>query len=263
LVLAVALAPVPVGAVAQDDRLTDAVHATVATGSMALDMEYLIEGWQDGEVQTLLMTATGVTSLGSERRMAISADMTDYGMGVLEMIVADGRLYLRGDALAGSVGDSTWIGVDLDSTDPTAREIASTISGTNDASLAVFWLLGATRGPAVLKQERVGEVLTERMVVPVDLDLAVGRLPAELQPVLASAIAQVRTVGVEPRFSADVWVGVDDGLIHRVRYDFSEIPVGVSRMSITYELSDFGVDVDPVIPDPADVVLVGDDTVQA
>ena len=150
--------------------------------------------------------------------------------------------------------EGTWVAVDLDSTDPMAMELTSTISGTNDASLALFWLLGATRGPAVIKTERVGEVMTDRMVVPVDLGVALERIPADLQPVLASGIEQVRTIGIEPLFSTDVWVGVDDGLIHRVRYEFEDIPVGVSQMVITYDFHDFGVEVDPELPDPADVV---------
>ena len=260
--LAVVLASAASPAVAQDDALTDAVQATIATGSVALDMEYIVEGWQDGQIRTLTMTASGDTTLGSERRMSLSTDMTDYGLGELDMIVVDGRLYLHGDALADAVGDG-WLAVDLDSTDPTAMELTSTVSGTNDASLALFWLLGATRGPAVIRTERVGEALTERMVVPVDLGVAVERIPADLRPILASGIEQVRSVGIEPRFSTDVWVGVDDGLIHRVRYEFEDIPVGVSQMVITYDFHDFGVAVDPELPDPADVVVIGDDTVQA
>ena len=262
LALALSLAGTAFPAVAQDDALTDAVHATVATGSVALDMEYVIEGWQDGEIRTLTMTASGVTILGSERRMTLSADMTDYGLGELDMIVTDGRLYLRGDAFAESFGEGTWVAVDLDSTDPIAMELTSTISGTNDASLALFWLLGATRGPAVIKTERVGDVMTDRMVVPVDLGVALERIPADLQPVLASGIEQVRTIGIEPIFSTDVWVGVDDGLIHRVRYEFEDIPVGVSQMTITYDFHDFGIEVDPELPDPADVFVIGDDDVQ-
>jgi hypothetical protein len=247
---------------AEDDALTSAVHATVATGSVAIDMDYVVEGWQDGELRTLTMTATGQTILGSERRMALSADMTDYGLGQLDMIVADGRLYLRGDVLTDVFG-SGWVAADLDSTDPTALELTSAFSGTNDASLALFWLLGATRGPAVIRTERVGDILTERMVVPVDLEVAVERIPPELRPVLASGIEQVRTVGIEPLLSTDVWVGVDDGLIHRVRYEFEDIPVGVSQMVITYDFHDFGIEVDPELPDPSDVFLIGDDTVQA
>jgi hypothetical protein len=261
LALAVAIAGAASPVVAQDDALADAVRATVATGSVGLDMEYIVEGWQGGEIRTLTMTASGVTILGSERRMSLSTDMTDYGLGELEMIVVDGRLYLHGDAFADAVGDG-WLAVDLDSTDPTAMELTSTVSGTNDASLALFWLLGATRGPAVIRTERVGEVLTERMVVPVDLGVALERIPADLRPVLASGIEQVRDVGIEPRFSTDVWVGVDDGLIHRVRYEFEDIPAGVSQMVITYDFHDFGVAVDPELPDPADVVVIGDDTVQ-
>jgi hypothetical protein len=248
---------------AEDDPLTDAVHATVATGSVALDMEYVVEGWQDGEIRTLTMTASGVTILGDERRMSLSADMTDYGLGELDMIVTDGRLYLRGDAFVEAVGDATWLAADLDSTDPMAMELTSTISGTNDASLALFWLLGATRGPAVIKDERVGDVMTQRMVVPVDLEVALERIPADLQPVLASGIEQVRTIGIEPRFSTDAWVGVDDGLIHRVRYEFEDVPMGVSEMVITYDFHDFGIEVDPEVPDAADVVVIGDDTLQA
>jgi hypothetical protein len=267
LALGLALVAAPGSALAQDDApadaLADAVEVTVATGSMALEMEYLVEGWQDGEVRTLLMTASGVTSLGAERRMSLTADMTDYGLGELEMMVVDGRLYLRGGALGGSVGEGTWVGVDLDSTDPTARELVSTISGTNDASLALYWLLGATRGPATIKTERIGDVLTDRMVVPVDLSEALDHLPAGLRPVLESAIEQVRAIGIEPRFSTDVWVGVDDGLIHRVRYEFVDVPVGVSRIVITYDMHDFGVPVDPQIPDPADVLMLGGETVDA
>jgi hypothetical protein len=263
LALAVIGATASAPVLAQGDELADAVRATVATGSMALDMEYVVEGWQDGEIRTLTMSASGVTSLGAERRMALAADMSDYGLGEMEMIVVDGRLYLRGSAFDGSVAAGTWIAVDLDSTDPTARELVATVSGTNDASLALFWLLGATRGPAIIRTERVGDVLAERMVLSVDLEVAVERIPAELQPVLTAAIEQVRTVGIEPLFATDVWVGVDDGLIHRVRYAFEDIPVGVSRMIITYDLGDFGVPVDPELPDPADVILIGDDTAQA
>ncbi|MET0772025.1 MAG: hypothetical protein ABWZ82_02990, partial [Candidatus Limnocylindrales bacterium] len=52
------------------------------------------------------------------------------------------------------------------------------------------------------------------------------------------------------------------GLIHRVRYEFEDIPVGVSQMTITYDFHDFGVEVDPELPDPADVFVIGDDDVQ-
>jgi hypothetical protein len=93
--------------------------------------------------------------------------------------------------------------------------------------------------------------------------VALEHIPADLQAVLASGIEQVRTIGIEPRFSTDVWVGVDDGLIHRVRYEFDDIPVGVSRMVITYDFHDFGVEVDPELPDPAEVLVIGDDTVEA
>jgi hypothetical protein len=101
------------------------------------------------------------------------------------------------------------------------------------------------------------------MVVPVDLSVALKHIPADLQAGLESGIEQVRTIGIEPLFSTDVWVGVDDGLIHRVRYEFEDIPVGVSQMAITYDFHDFGVEVDPELPDPAEVLVIGDDTVRA
>jgi hypothetical protein len=248
---------------AQDDDLAAAVDATVATGSVALDMSYVVEGWQDGEVRTLTITATGVTSLGPEPRMWLQADMQDYGLGELEMIVVDRALYLRGDSVAQLVGTGGWIGVDLDSTDPDAVELQSFVSGTNDASLALFWLLGATKGPASIGRERVGDVLAERLVVPIDLDLALDQIPGSLRSVLAAGIDEVRTLGIEPLFEADVWVGVDDGLIHRVKYEFEDVPLGVSRINISYDFHDFGVAVEPTVPDPDDVTVIGDETLSA
>lgn len=234
-----------------------AVQATVDTGSLGVDMVFTLSGQTQDGVQTLDMIATGALELGPQRRMQLAMDMTDYDAGNMELILDDRFLYIRGDAWAEQLGDTDWFGVDLDSTDPAVDDWRDLASGQNDASMALYWLLGATGTPAAVKRERVGEVPTDRLVMHLDLELALDLVPPELRPVLEQVITEARARDIEPLFEADVWIG-DDGLIHRAKYAFEDLPPGITEMVVTYDFRDFGAPLDLELPDPADVLLVGD-----
>ena len=233
-----------------------AVQATVDTGSLGIDMVFSISGQSQDGIQTLRMSGTGGVELGPERRMHLAMDMTDFGLGALELILADRLLYVRGDAWADELGETGWIGVDLASVDPSVDEWRDLVSGQNDASMALYWLLGGTTAPAAVKRERVGDVLSERLVMHLDLELALDRVPADLRPLLEQVISEARAQGIEPLFEADVWVG-DDGLVHRAKYAFEDLPQGVTDMAVTYDFHDFGEPLDLELPDPADVLVLG------
>ncbi len=232
--------------------VASAVEATVSSGSLGVDLLFSLSGTSADGPQTLEMRGTGAAELGAQRRMRLALDLADYGVGAMELLLVEPLLYVRGDAWADQLDGASWLALDLTSDEAIVDEFKALVSGENDSSLALYWLMGAT-GPAVpLKQEDVRGTLTQRYVLQLDLQQALPEVPDTVRPVLEGNIAEFRARDIEPLFAADAWVG-DDGLIHRVHYEFLDTPPGVTGMSVTYDFSAFGEPVDITPPDADDV----------
>ena len=128
VVIASAVSPVA----AQDDALADAVRATVATGSVGLDMGYIVEGWQDGELRTLTGEGNGPIAAFVD---ALNELPQNYDVRVLDY--AEHALSAGGDAIAAAyvecaVGDRVLWGVGLDANIVTAS-LKAVVSAVNRA----------------------------------------------------------------------------------------------------------------------------------
>ncbi|MBX3030182.1 MAG: hypothetical protein KF809_08465 [Chloroflexi bacterium] len=241
----------PVGAQEPPDAppdLATAVEATVATGSIGVDMVLSIRGTSASGPMSVALRASGAAQLQGERRMRLTLDMVDYGGGGMEILFIDPLLFVRGEVWESEMDGAEWLGIDVTSGDPVVTDFRDLVTGQNDASLALYWLLGAT-GPVVpLKREEVRGIATQRYVLQLDLASALPLLPDEVRPLLEANITEFRTQGIDPTFAADAWVG-DDGLVHRVHYEFLDLLPGVTEMNVTYDFSGFGEPVDVERPD--------------
>lgn len=236
-----------------DDPVATAAIATVATGSIGFDFRTVVRG----RGTTARIGVTGAVELGEDQRGWMRADLSAANLPELELLV-DGRfVYLRGGAYAEYLGDGEWIGVDLDSSDPAVEEIRPALSDTDDAALILYWLLGGTEPSRRLGAESLGGDPVDHYALPVDLDDARRAVPDELRPYLEDSIYELRTRGLEPEFETEVWID-EAGMVRSVSYSFLYRPAGVDEFRFEWDFRDFGEPVELQLPDPADVLLLGD-----
>jgi hypothetical protein len=256
LVLATASVALAEDAPVPDDPVTAAAFATVATGSIGFDLAIVV----GGSGMTVELGATGAVELGVDGRGWTILDLSAAGLPPVETIV-DGRfVYIRGGYWDEGLEVGAWYGVDLDSTDPEADVFRDELSDTDDAPLILYWLLGGTEEPNYLGAEPLGEVTVDHFAVPIDLAAAVRVVPGELRQLLKDNIYEFRTRGFEPLFDTHVWID-EAGLVRRADYSFVYRPADVEEFRFTWDFYDFGEPVELLIPDPADVYLVGDSVV--
>lgn len=238
-----------------DQRLADAVDATVATGAVRTGFSVVFEGSSIIPDETSI-SGSGQTNFGLERRMRLNLDMTAFELGVIDLIVDGASLYVRGLDFGDEVPADAWLRADLTSEHPLAVPLRSLASGNNDASLLLYFLLGAT-GPAdVVGEEDIDGVATTHLRTTVDLDRALALVPEEMRETLAENIAEVREGGVDPILGADAWLDAD-GLVHRVvfLYTLGEV-MGGGEMTATFDFRQHGEPLDLAIPAPEDTVDV-------
>jgi hypothetical protein len=199
------------------------------------------------------MRAVGGVDLAA-RQMWLELDLADFGASMMEVRFAEPLLYVRGEAFEAAMGDADWLGMDLSTGDPVTDDFRDLVTGQNDSALALYWLLGATRPAVPLKREPVRGIDTQRFVVQLDLAAAVPLVPDRMRPALEANVEEFRTRGVEPLMAADAWVG-DDGLVHRVRYEFQDVPAPITSMAVIYDFSGFGEPLARGVPGEDEVVL--------
>ena len=167
-------------------------------------------------------------------------------------------VYARGLPFGDEVPADTWVVTDLASENPVAVSLRELASGNNDASLLLYYLLGATESAADLGTETIDGVPTTHLAVPVDLDRALQLVPGKIRDTLATNIAEVRSGGVDPTLGAEAWVDADD-LVHRVTFDYTlGEAMGGGTMTVTFDLSQHGVPLDLGIPSPDETIDIDD-----
>jgi len=182
-------------------------------------------------------------------------DLSDAGAGLFEARV-DGRdAYVRADILARLTGDATrWLHVDAEDSSPASRELVTAISGPNDASLLVYYLLGTGSEVTGLGTESIGGVEATGYGVAISLDTALDAVDPALHDVLDRNIAEMRANGIGPELSGEAWLDDQQQLIRRVKYTIKlGSASGGGSMIVTADFSALGVPVAIEIPDAADV----------
>jgi hypothetical protein len=185
--------------------------------------------------------------------------MAAFGMGSLELIAVGTDVYLRGKAFEPlTKNDARWLYVDLTSKKPATAEFASIAGGENDASLMVYYLLGATGDVEDLGTEDVDGVSTDHVGVELDLDAALEAAPEDARAVFIENIDEQRANGVVDNLDGEVWID-QDGLVRRVSYGFGlSAQMGGGEMTAVVDLSEIGETVDIDIPDKNDIVDLDD-----
>lgn len=239
-------------------EIKDAALATVATGSSSLLFSIEFNGSTKIPEGTSIK-ASGSTNFGSSREQTLSMDMDDLGLGVLEYQATGSDLYMRGDMIKALTKDaSTWLHVDLASKSEASAQFSALVSGENDASLIVYYLLGAKGDIRALGSETLDGVSTDRLGVELDLYLALADVPAEAKDALVANIAEQQANGIKDNLPAEVWIG-DDGLVRRVSYTYQlTSQAGGGAMTAVVDLGEFGVPVKVHVPAESDVVHLDD-----
>jgi len=237
--------------------VTAAVDKTIESGTARIEMTATFEG------SSLIPEGTsfggdGQTTFGDERKLTMSMDMSSLGQGEIEMIMDGTVIYMRGEAFKALSPDGKWIRVDLESDSPAAAAFKSIASGQNDASLSLYYLLGATEDPGLVGDETMDGVATQHLTVPVDLETAIDRVPARVREMLSLNVAEMGKSGVEPQIASDVWVD-GDSLIRRVDHRYTlGAAQGGGTLVVEFHLSGFGEPIDLGLPAKGEYVDLED-----
>ena len=238
-----------------DPELAAAVQATVGAGTVRTTFSVVFIGSTmipDGTT----ISGNGQTTLGLERRMRLNVDMTAFDVGVFDLIVDGEKLCIRGLPITDRVPADAWLTADLTNDDPMTTSLRSLASGNNDASLLLYFLLGASGPAELLGEETIDGVATRRLATTLDLHRALALVPDEIRETLAENIAEVESGGVSPVLDAEVWVDAAR-LVHGVlfRYALGDA-MGGGAMDVTFDFREHGAELDLGIPAPEETVDV-------
>ncbi len=234
-----------------------AVEATLDEETVRVDQELEFVGMATIPNGTTA-SARGQASLGPPSRMRLEADFGGLGLGRLVMIRDESLVYMRGKVFDSLAGRGRWLVVDLDSNHPAALEFRSIASGQNDVSMALYYLYGAPDEVETGPGEVIGGQATTRYEMELDLEAARDSIPSDRAEALEDVIATLRVGGVERQLDGVVWVG-EDGLVHRVRYEYRITQrAGGGRMVTVIDFDEFGAPMDLRLPRDRDVVSIED-----
>jgi hypothetical protein len=251
--------PEPTPAVDPDlQELVDAALASVEEGTVRIDQTAEFNGSTvipDGTA----ISAVGQAAFGKPRQMRLVGDFTALEIGEVELILDDTVMYMRGEFVAQlGVEDGQWVRVDLESNHPAAASFGGLTTGSNDVSLAVFYLLGATGDVDVEEGDVIRGETTRHYEAEVDLEAARELVPEDSAESLEDNIAALRVGGIDRTFQAEAWVG-EDGLVLRTRYVLKlGRAQGGGEVEQVYDFSDYGEPMELGIPDAADIVDIED-----
>ena len=184
--------------------------------------------------QTVTMTGEGdFDNAQHQGTMEVHAKVAGVDVQIDEVL--DGTsIYLRSPLLAAAIPNGkTWMKLDLEKLDKAQGVDFSALLSQNPTQ--TFSQLQASRNVTKVGEETIDGVDTTHYR---------GRLDLTKLKQLQGATAQ----------PYDVWIGNDDGYVHRMKLGYS---VGGQSMSMTMDFSDFGKDVSVTVPSQSDTFDAG------
>ena len=240
------------------DDIREAALTTVNTGSAALDFSI---AFNDNSIipASAAIKATGAATFGSDRRSTLRMNTGSLGLGSIEFIENGTDIYFRGEGFAEITKDPLkWLHVDTTDDSEAGREFAAIMGGQNDASLIVYYLLGASGDVKTVGRDTIDGVECDHVTLRLDLDLALANVPPDAKDALVKNIADQNDMGMAGDLDGETWV-CDDGLVRRVTYGYP-LPsaMGGGTMAATVVLSELGERIRLVIPDATEIVELAD-----
>lgn len=269
--LALALA-LPLVACGEEDSATfsvDASRAAAATseqGTARMTMTMRMSGLGlPGEME---VTADGVTAL-DEPRADITLDFGNLlsllgpggGDGKVRILFDGSQLYVDPPAIEGLAlpNDGGWLALDL-------GRIVEVLGIDPDAAGALFTVDAASQ-LRVLREaggleekgtEEIDGVETTHLAGAYSVEDVIAALPPARQERVREALADIERLApgslqTDQKIPVELWVG-EDAIVRRMRTEVAlpaQPGLGAGRMSMTYELSDFGTPLDTSRPDGA------------
>lgn len=205
-------------------------------------------------------TFTGEGDVDNARQLArMSMDLGMLG-GSIDMVMADGVVYMRSPMFSGAGITTEWVSMDPAKMDPAvAAQLGGGFGGgTTDPSAYVALFAGAVEVRAA-GAESIDGVATTRYRGSIDIQEVLRRFPEvlgddlgararrRLERGLEQMLAQFESLGVAARMPFEIWID-DDGYPRRevVSMDFSGLLPGTEEaaMQMRIDLSRFGEPVD-------------------
>jgi hypothetical protein len=209
---------------------------------------------------------TGSADVDNARQQAsMSMDMGMLGM-TMDMVIADGIVYMRSPAMAGQV-DTEWVSMDFAKLNPAAAaQFSGGMGGATDASSYAALLAGVVEAREE-GHETVGGVDTIHYVGTIDVvkasrsltEVVGDELGAKSQRQMERSLLQLKLLGMRT-IPFEAWVDAD-GLLRREWFsmDLGLMPGAEGAgMEMTIDFSGYGEPVDIQIPPRSDVTDITD-----
>lgn len=186
---------------------------------------------------------------GTPTGISVSMTLPAQGQQIpLEIVVADGQLYLSSAPLLSQLGvTSKWLLVSADSTNPAVaqigQQIGSTLESLGSPDQTAKLAGSATAITEVGQEDHNGVEATHYQLL-----LDPSALAAAEQSVAMSAAASVAAEATEP-ILVDMWVDADDRVIGTT----TVTEVSGQQVTAVYEITSFNEPVSIAAPDPAEV----------
>ena len=236
------------------ERIAAAPEATTQAGTALMSLDVTSEGG----AQPFSMTGEGAIDFAAQRAaMKMSLGGEAAQLGDIEVRTDGSILYLK-IPNAEQIGvDTPWLKMDLEQIEgtPAAQQFSQF---NNDPSDSMQVLRGVSDDVTEVGAEEVRGAPKTHYRATLNLNKALETAPAEAQDAIRQ---QVETLGVDT-LPVDVWID-EEGRMRRqvVEVDLSKIeqpgpapaPGAPTSLTTTYEMFDFGAQVD-VAPPPADEV---------
>jgi hypothetical protein len=247
------------GGTTVDPKAAVLAAMTKAYEAATMHQEFSFEMSAAGES----FTFAGEGDVDSERQLiSMSMDLGVLG-GSVDMVVADGVLYMRSPMFSGSGIRTEWVSMDPAKLDPAmAAQMSGGFGGTNDPSAYVGLFAGVVRVEED-GTETIGGFDTTRYRGTIDIEEVLRRFPdvigkdleaetrRQVEEGLERTLEQFETLGVDGRVPFVIWID-EEGYPRRqvITMDFTGIAPGGedASMRLRADYSAFGEPVEVEVP---------------